>query len=35
MAQAAGDAAARGAATQSGAVGRTAAALAVLLDARA
>jgi 3-deoxy-D-manno-octulosonic-acid transferase len=35
MAQAAGDAAARGAATQSGAVERTAAALAVLLDARA
>jgi 3-deoxy-D-manno-octulosonic-acid transferase len=35
MAMAAGDAAARGAATQAGAVARTAAALAVLLDARA
>ncbi len=35
MAMAAGDAAARGAATQSGAVARIAAALAVLLDARA
>jgi 3-deoxy-D-manno-octulosonic-acid transferase len=35
MAMAAGDAAARGAATQAGAVTRTAAALAVLLDARA
>ena len=35
MAMAAGDAAARGAATQSGAVARTAAALAAMLDARA
>ena len=35
MAMAAGDAAARGAATQSGAVARTAAALAMMLDARA